>query len=65
MNHILSLVSTFIFSLISIFVLILLAVPAALLLNMLDWIAERGESLKRALLRNHLRIPKPRQRSTT
>jgi hypothetical protein len=57
MNHILSLISIFVF--------ILIAVPAALLLNMLDWMAERGESLRRTLLRNHLRLPKPRQRSTT
>jgi hypothetical protein len=35
MNHILSLIALFVF--------ILIAVPAALLLNMFDWIAERGE----------------------
>jgi hypothetical protein len=40
MNHIL------ILSLLSIFVFILFAVPAALLLTMFDWIAERRERLK-------------------
>jgi hypothetical protein len=42
MNHVL------ILSLVSIFVFILFAVPAALLLTMFDWIADRGEEVKRA-----------------